>query len=137
MSSSQRYEPCPKCEYKFAIQILYYNIEEMSIFCERCGYSLIERPNEIDESYGIGAFRLGYEGTAETLGSLCEGGLEELLKDFKEGKIVDKNGQPPTILTYTFLKDGEWYIKDLITDEVKPLPIDLFIGWKEPVEVVE
>ena len=135
MGSSDSQEPCPKCNYQFAIHTFYYNIQELSIFCERCGYSLIERPNETEESHGIGAFRLGYEGTAIILGSLCEGGLEELLKDFKEGKIVNENGQPPTILTYTFLKDGEWHIKDLITDEVKPIPIDLFIEYKDSSEV--
>jgi len=135
MGSSETQEPCPKCNYQFAVHTLYYNIQELCIFCERCGYSLIERPNETDESHGIGAFTLGYEGTATIFGSLCEGGLDKLLKDFKEGKIVNENGQPPTILTYTFLKDGEWHFKDIITNKVKPFPIDLFIEYRDILEV--
>jgi len=137
MGSTHSYEPCPKCGYQFASHTLYYNIQQQSIFCERCGYSLLEDGQKCEESHGIGAFSLGFEGTVISNGSLAEGGIEELLKDFEEGKIVDKNGQPPTVLTYTFRENGEWYSKDLISDEVKLFPINLFSGKEDTDEVVE
>lgn len=127
MSSVQDYRMCPQCKFKYAIFDYYCKSGAEYIFCERCGYSYRNDQQGEVETFGVGSFKIMPERGAGVSGSFStQEAVTEFLKHFKEGKLVDDDGIPPAVLTFTFQKAGEWFIRDLIKDEVKPFPINLF-----------
>ena len=121
MGSVQSYDECPNCKFEYAIYDYYYKSNEEYVFCERCGYSMNINPEETETSGGFGAFRVMYETGGGVSGSFIDkDGFDGFLEEFNEHGLVSESGKKPTHVSCTFQQDGEWFMKDLITNKVEP-----------------
>ena len=115
---------CPKCGYKRAMLEGNSNGERY-FFCERCGYGAEEFIDEekstfpdnvvweFSESGGEGFYHYHQKG----MGAAEGGPVDKEIIDFMKVNL-DKLD----LAWYSFQKDEKWFIRDLITNEVRPFP---------------
>lgn len=114
---------CPICGYEHAISDFYYRTGEEYIHCGRCGYyhGYDESGKEVKHK-GIGSYRVMFGGGG-TVGSIeNKEHLDEFKTLFKMDELVNGIGDKPTLVEYTFQKDGIWQIHELVSDTISAFP---------------
>lgn len=110
---------CPHCGYDNARYHLSYSILEEFTSCPRCGYYCL-RTGKIEENETV----WGSEKEGGGIGSFALQGKED---DYFDFETVDEHlmAQVKSDLSkyqyckYTFKKQGQWYVFDLLTNTVE------------------
>ena len=122
MSGRQDIVSCPKCGFEEAVYDWESKTKEAWMLCQRCGYYVddyIDReestfPDKLiwrhQDSGGKGCLCYGEKGKSASVGPATEGNIDAMKKH------LDKLG----VAKYSFQKNGEWFIRDLIHEETIP-----------------
>jgi Zn ribbon nucleic-acid-binding protein len=123
MGSASTKIECPKCGYEHAVYTLWTRIRDENITCVRCGYCQdFERDFDASDESGKPVWNV-----TETGGTGCcilkEKGqigfavspIENVLMDEVKEALDEYE-----VCRYTFWKDEQWYIKDLLKNTEHP-----------------
>lgn len=124
---------CPKCKWKKATEECYYKIDELFVFCDRCGYTYNRKAKFKNGEFsnykeskvgGYGAYRYGSKG-AYACGGLPRKELNRFVKWAKR----NKRKFDEIYITKKMPKIG-WVEMDLLSGTSVPMPNNFHIKIK-------